>query len=261
MVSRTKKQKSVSTPVFSETWLPGQKEYIPEFANTWKDIFAGKMDSPTAKMLQQTTGEAAMRETAQQRRSISGTRGLSTPAKAKAMSTLGQTATSAMAKVPQDIWGASKEFLSAYSLTPPTVASGTASRGSGGGGWGVCCFVLCASGMEDEDLEIVRRHKDEHHSPDSNVAQGYKRVARWIGPSMVRNKFIKGVVRWLMVKPITRYVKAYYAGRELERITFYPIMKGWVSFFGLVGVIFGYYPWSEYWKLGDLMDEMNRKPR
>jgi hypothetical protein len=257
MVSRTKKTKatSVSTPVFQETWLPGQKEYIPQYAQTWKDIFAGNLESPTAKMLQQTTGEAAMRETAQQRRAISGTRGMTPQAKAKAMSTLGGTAVSAMAKVAQDVWGASKEFLSAYSLTPPTVASGTssASRSTGGGGWGVCCFIFCAAGLEDPDLEIVRRHKDEHHSPDSNVAQGYKRVAGWIGPSMVRSKFIKGVIRWLMVKPITHYVKAYYAGRELESIVFYPIMRGWVSFFALVGIVFGYYSWSKYWELGDLI--------
>jgi hypothetical protein len=249
MVSSAKKTKSVSTPVFQETWLPGQKEYIPGYANVWKDIFAGNLESPTAKMLQQTTGEAAMRETAQQRRSIAGTRGLTAPAKAKAMSTLGGTAVSAMAKVPQEIWGAAKEFLSAYSLTPPTVASGTASKSSGGGGWGVCCFIFCATDLDSHLLEMVSRFKDAHYNKLSPIAQGYKRLAIWIVPLMRRYPLVKKIVKALMVHPMSLYAKAFYEEDTLTQALLYPVARFWVSTYWGIGKVCGEQIWRRYFNL------------
>jgi len=234
MVSRTKKTKSVSTPVFQETWLPGQKEYIPQFAQTWKDIFAGDLESPTAKMLQQTTGEAAMRETAQQRRSIAGTRGLTAPAKAKAMSTLGGTAVSAMAKVPQDIWGAAKEFLSAYSLTPPTVASGTASRTSGGGGWGVCSCENLRELNEGHLTDDLRQFRDEHYDRFGDVAYGYKRMSRWFVPLVRRHPIFKMVGRLILFLPLSKITEFHY-GRNRYGVIFFWIGKFWETVWRVTG--------------------------
>jgi len=81
--------KQTSRPVFYETWFPGQKEYMGEYLQPMKEIYAGNYTSPQAKMMQQIIGEEAMAETAAQRSGIAGTRGMSTPAKAKAISKVG----------------------------------------------------------------------------------------------------------------------------------------------------------------------------
>ena len=233
---KTKATKSVSVPVFKETWLPGQKEYIPEFANIWKDIFAGNLESPTAKMLQQITGEAAMRETAQQRRSIAGTKGMTAPAKAKAMSTLGGTAVSAMAKVPQDIWGAAKEFLSAYTLAPPTVTSGTAGKTSGGGGWqaGICSCQNLRAVNEGVLIEDLQRFRDEHFSQDGDIAFGYYSMGLWFVPLVKRSKVIKQLGRIFFYHPLVKYTEFHY-DKNHYGVIFFWVAKFWEIFWKLTG--------------------------
>lgn len=235
---KTKGTKSVSAPVFKETWLPGQKEYIPEFAKVWKDIFGGKLDSPAAKMLQQITGEAAMKETAQQRRSIAGTKGMTAPAKAKAMSTLGGTAVSAMAKVPQDIWGAAKEFLSAYSLTPPTVSSGAVSKSSGGGGFqaGLCSCQNLRAVNEGVLIADLQRFRDEHFSQDGDIAFGYYSMGLWFVPLVKRSKVIKQLGRIFFYQPLVKIAEFHY-GKNHYGIIFFWIGKFWETFWRVTGKI------------------------
>jgi len=217
---QTKETKSTSTPVFKETWLPGQQEYVTPFMTGLSEIYHGNLSSPLAKIMQQITGEAAMRETAQQRRSISGTRGMTAPAKAKAMSTLGQTGISAMAKVPQDMWSAAKEILAQYALTPPTVASGTASQTRGGGGVQMgCCFIFIAG--EGEITQIVRRYRDEHYL-GTLVDPGYRWMASWLVPFMHRSLLVKNLVRQLMTSPLTEYARWWYGERPFN-------FGGWIA--------------------------------
>lgn len=215
---KTKATTSTSTPVFKETWLPGQQGYVSEFVDPFKKILAGDLSSPMAQMLQQITGEAAMKETGRQRGAISGTRGLTAPAKAKAVSKLGGTAISAMAKVPQDIWGGAKELLSQYVLTPPSVAAGTTSETKGGGGWS-CCFIFIAG--EGQLTQIVRRYRDEHYL-GTLVDPGYRWMAGLLVPLMQKSIFIKGMVRKLMTQPLTEYARWWYGERSFT-------MGGWIA--------------------------------
>lgn len=217
-MSYGKTKKTVSTPTFQTTWLPGQEKYIPEFIDPWQKILAGDVSSPMAQMMQQITGEAAMRETAQQRRAISGTRGMTAPAKAKAVGGLGGTAVSAMAKVPQDIWAAAKDLLAQYSLTPPTVASGTATTGGGGTTVG-CCFIFIAG--EGQLTQIVRRFRDEHYL-GTLVDPGYRWMAHLLVPLMQRSTLIKNIVRRLMTQPLTEYARWWYGKRSFS-------FGGWIA--------------------------------
>jgi len=211
-------KKTKSTPVFRETWLPGQQEAAGKFLSSIQDIYSGNLNSPIARMLQQTTGEAAMRETAQQRQAISGTKGMTAPAKAKAISGLGGTAAGAMAKIPQAIWQQAAEALQAYTTAAPTVASGT--KTSGGGGTSVgCCFIFIAG--EGELTRIVRRYRDEHYL-GTLVDPGYRWMARLLVPLMQKSILIKGVVRKLMTQPLTEYAKWWYGERSFT-------IGGWVA--------------------------------
>lgn len=249
MGSRTKKTKGTSSPVFDKTWFPGQESYIPEFIKQWKNIYAGNMDDPMAKMLQQNVGEAAMKETSEETKNLGGMRGVSAPAKAKIAGNLGEKKVAAMAKVPGDVWAVAKDIITQYTLTPPTVASGTTSRTSGGGGWGVCCFIFCAADPDDNLLRMVRRFKDTYYSKLSPIAQGYKRLAIWIVPLMRRYPLVKKVVKALMVHPMSLYAKAFYEEDHLIQALLYPIARFWVSTYWVVGKVYGEKVWRRYFNL------------
>src|SRR3972149_731365 len=100
------KGKSVSrsdtAPVFK--YLPGQEGVASNLVSQFSDIFSGNMASPTARAMQNVVGEAGMREAAQERRRISETKGMSTPARQRAVAGAGGGAVSAMARVPQEMW-------------------------------------------------------------------------------------------------------------------------------------------------------------
>jgi len=239
MVSRTKGTKSRSTPVFHETWLPEQKEYIPEFIGGWKDIFAGKMDSPMAKMLQQNVGEAAMRETGEQTKKLGGMKGISAPAKAKMIEELGGKGVSAMAKVPGDVWAAAKDILSQYALTPPTVASGTASRTSGGGGWGcLSCYIL-REANDGELEEPLRNFRDRHFPPGGTVDCGYKWMSKWLIPLMKRFNLIKQIVKLVILKPLTK-VSNWVDGGDINGYLYIPFSYFWIGVWSALGSILPY---------------------
>jgi len=197
--------KSSSSPVFYESWLPGQKEYIPEYMNVWKDIFKGDLESPTAKMLQQITGEAAMRETAQERKRVSGTRGLTAPAKAKALAGVGTTGIEAMSRVPQSIWQQAQQILTQYALTPPQVAAGTEGKTSGFQ-VGLCWVWTFFNGKDGAATERLRCYRDERFGKTSDISNGYRVMGRFMAPLMTKSQTIRLLVYLTIFKPLTRLV-------------------------------------------------------
>jgi len=193
--------KSSSKPVFYETWFPGQKEYMGEFLQPMKDIFAGDYSTPQAQMMQQITGEAGMKETAAQRSQIAGTRGLSTPGKAKMISKVGSEAVSAAAAVPKTIWEMASKVLGQYALTPPSVSTGQKASSSG---WNVLCWVWSYfNGVNGEDTNLVRAYRDSHFGRYSDVAQGYREMGKVMRPLLEKSPLIRVMVYYLIYKPIT----------------------------------------------------------
>lgn len=248
MVSRSKgtRATSVQTPVFK--YLPGQEELAPRMLSSFERIFKGDMSSPEAQAMSTIVGEAGMREAAQERRRISETRGMSTPARQRAVAGAGEGAVSTMARVPQEMWGKAAEFLSGYATQAPATGTAGSSRQTGGGGWGVCCFIFCAANEETE-LAYVRRYKDSFYNIDSTAANGYKLLAGWLVPKMFKYPLIKATIKWIMVKPMMMYAKYYYEGNEGRRRLFYPVAKFWSGVYSLVGWIGEKVSWTDYMRL------------
>jgi len=72
------------------------------------------------------------------------------------------------------------------------------------GSVGNCCFIFleCHNGTLPWYVRLCRDH---YYEQEPRVAEGYKRMAKWLVPLMRKNSCIKHVVNALMVKPITRY--------------------------------------------------------
>ncbi len=76
--------------------------------------------------------------------------------------------------------------------------------GQGGQGAGNCCFIF---------LEIhngvlpwyVRMERDKWYKKAPKVADGYKRMAKWLVPVMRSNWLTRIIVNFTMVKPLTYY--------------------------------------------------------
>lgn len=67
-----------------------------------------------------------------------------------------------------------------------------------------CCFIML-EGHNGTLPWYVRLCRDHYYEQEPRVAEGYKRMAKWLVPLMRKSACIKHVVNVLMVKPITRY--------------------------------------------------------
>lgn len=245
--------RSSTTPVFK--YLPEQEALAPRMVSSFEKIFRGDMSSPEAQAMSTIVGEAGMREAAQERRRIAETRGMSTPARQRAVTGAGEGAVSTMARVPQEMWGKAAEFLSSYSAQAPAVGQIGVSKTDPTKSFqgGLCCYNFIAAGSTGELLEYVRRYKDSHYDLDSMVAQGYKRLAMWIVPQMMKHNSIKALIKWVMVHPMELYAKAYYENNLFLQIFLYPLTRVWVSIYALLGTFYGLRSWQEYWDLREVI--------
>ncbi len=88
-----------------------------------------------------------------------------------------------------------------------------------------CCFIMLEAG----DLtERVREVRDQLFSPNSNVARGYKRMAKWLVPKMRGNTMVKRAIKFLMTSPLAKFAKLYKEG-DSRAILFLPICYFWVA--------------------------------
>jgi len=228
-------------------YFPGQKEYIPEFVSPLKSIYGGDFSSPVARILFNMTSEEGKKEEAAQRKKIAAST-ISTPAKGKASAAVSTGAVEAAAKVPTTVWQMASNILKEYALQPPQFGIGQFSKASGGGGWGVCCFIFCAA-TEEEDLAYVRRYKDTFFDIDSTGANGYKLLAHLLVPLMFKYPLVKAFIKWTMVKPMMEYAKCHYKGNNVKRRLFYPIAKFWSEVYSFVGWIGKQTNWTDYMRL------------
>jgi len=98
------------------------------------------------------------------------------------------------------------------------------------GGGGGCCFIFIEG--EGELTGHVRKFRDAHFGENSNVGNGYKKMASWLVPMMKRNKFVKKLVQWTMTKPLSWCAKHY---GEVRVIILAPLGFMWVGVWSVYG--------------------------
>ncbi len=224
-------QKSESTP--EAKWFPGQQEYIPEFMKPFQDIYSGGMGgSPLARIMSSLALQSGTKEAGAQSAKIAGTRGMTAPAKAKAVRGVGEAAVTGAAGAPMTAWSEALNTLRAYALQTPVV--GNISSASGGGGMGLCTCENLREFNEGELVESLRRFRDEHYDRFGDVALGYKVMARWFVPLIRQYRAIKFVSRILLFFPLVKYVE-FTQEKNHYGLVFFWIGKFWDGFWRFTG--------------------------
>ena len=192
-------------------WFPGQQEYIPEFMKPFQEMYTGGMGSNLGQMLSSLALQSGTGKAEQEGAKIASARGMSAPAKAKALRTSSEAAVTGAAGAPISAWSEALNTLRAYALQTPVV--GQISSGSQGGGMSAgCCFIFLEG--EGQITQTVRVFRDSHYLPGSLVDLGYRWMAGWLVPLMQEHPPIKQVIRTIMTKPLSGYTIAFYDGKQ-----------------------------------------------
>ena len=80
-----------------------------------------------------------------------------------------------------------------------SAAAPAAAGGAGAGAASGCCFIFLEVDML---TDAVRKVRDELFRPDSYVAKGYLKTAKFLVPLMRKSRMIKGMVKVFMTHPI-----------------------------------------------------------
>ena len=83
---------------------------------------------------------------------------------------------------------------------------GGAGAGALGYGLASCCFIFLES-YHGKLPWYVRHCRDHYYVSHPTIANGYKRMARWLVPLMKKSRFISSVVWHTMVHPLSEYGK------------------------------------------------------
>jgi len=226
------KSKSASAPVFK--YLPGQEKLAPQMVSSFQKIFQGDMSAPEAQAMSTIVGEAGMREAAQERRRISETRGMSTPARQRAVAGAGTGAVSTMARVPQEMWQKAAEFLTTYSMQAPAV--GQVSKGTEKSFQGGICSCHNLTALSEGHLEeSLRVFRDAHFHPYGLLESGYKRMADWFVPLIHRSPLTKMVGRMFMLFPLSN-VARWVEGRNKFGWVYIPFAYLWIGGWKIYGI-------------------------
>jgi len=89
-----------------------------------------------------------------------------------------------------------------------------------------CCFIFIEG--EGSITDAVRQVRDKLFPPDSYVAKGYIKMAKWLVPMMKKSKLIKSIVRMFMTKPISKFC-------ESNNLALIPICVFWSITWELYG--------------------------
>lgn len=242
MASHTSAQKGISLS------KPGP--YVEDTArtiyHTLSPVFRGDLSAPLPRHLRTASKEEAMRQAELERTKIASS-GVSpnSPGFLSIYRGLTDMAIKGAAGSPLEVWKMAAQAIGSLLGQPPL----TSGKQSGGGGWGICCFIFCAADPDDKLLQMVRRYKDSHYGKLSPIAQGYKRLAIWLVPLMRKYPLVKNIVKILMVNPMSLYAKAFYEEDLLMRNLLYPITRVWVSIYWILGKLYGEQTWKRYYGL------------
>lgn len=109
-------------------------------------------------------------------------------------------------------------------------AAVTATGNVAGANASACCFIFIAS--HGYLHPIVRRYREEKMTVRNR--RGYYWLADRLVPLMERSRFVKTMVAWLMVNPMTIYGK-YYFGINKYGFIFAPITSFWLRVYTILG--------------------------
>lgn len=80
----------------------------------------------------------------------------------------------------------------------------SALSGAGSMAGGACCFIVMES-YHGTMPSFVRKCRDRYYRTNPEIAEGYKRMAKWLVPLMRKSFIVRSAVWHFMVKPLTDY--------------------------------------------------------
>ena len=86
-----------------------------------------------------------------------------------------------------------------------------------------------------ELTDTVRWARDARYGRGSIVAEGYKKMAKWLVPLMQKSPMVKFLVKYTMTWPIRKVAEKRIVGRHHPAL--YPIGFFWEAVWGLYGRI------------------------
>jgi hypothetical protein len=117
----------------------------------------------------------------------------------------------------------------------PSIIGGAGSAIGGATSKGGVCGCRIFTEDWTKELELpIRRFRDEHFSPDSYVSKGYAKMSHWLVPLMMKSKFVRWIVRKIMLKPMSRFAKYYY-NKNLKANLYAPIGLFWTMVWDILG--------------------------
>jgi len=107
------------------------------------------------------------------------------------------------------------------------VGSSQGASASGGDG-SMCCFIFMES-YHGKMPTCIRKIRDKYYRQHPRIANGYKRMAKWLVPLMQRSKIIRSIVWYSMVNPATKYAMSLHCGYN-KRISHF-----WLRTWAVIG--------------------------
>ena len=129
-------QQATSQTTSTPYYLPGQEAYMQAFLQPLQSMYAGDFSNPTSTAMFNLAKNTATQASAQQKRQIGNTPGLSSPAKAQLVEDASNKAITAAAGIPGQLWQQALQVLQQYALATPQVLQATTSQSTGSGGGG-----------------------------------------------------------------------------------------------------------------------------
>lgn len=202
-------------------YYPGQEAYIPKFVEPMQNIYGGNFNDPTAQAMLKLSTNTANQGANTERANLAGQTGLSSPARAKLASEVGDKAIKGAAGVPGGMWNSALQVLSQYSLQAPVIGQQSVSSGGGGSKSGLCWVWTFFNGSHGEDTEVVRAYRDRVYGKDSEVDRGYKRMGSYVLPLMRKYTILQSLFHFIIYRPITALARG--ARNPFVRV----VCKGW----------------------------------
>jgi hypothetical protein len=133
-------------------------------------------------------------------------------------------------------WGAPVQQLAAmgYQFPQSTTTEGTqTSQGKteGRSAGMSCCFIMNEAG---DFTDSVRKVRDFRYKNDLEVADGYKKMAKWLVPLMQKSTIVKFLVKWTMTHPIAKVAEVRKVNRHQPAL--YPIGLFWEAVWRVYGL-------------------------
>jgi hypothetical protein len=117
--------------------------------------------------------------------------------------------------------------------TSTTTQGAQTSRGetSGKSAGMSCCFIMNETGDLTDD---VRWARDLCYTPDCDVANGYRKMAKWLVPRMQKSPVMKFAVKWTMTHPIAKVAEVRRIDKHQPAL--YPIGLFWEAVWRMYGM-------------------------